>query len=100
VLGHEWTLVVLAGLILSAGLNWHGLVDPRHTLPQDSDDPALVTYLIAWAGHALLHDPSHLWQLNAFYRPPTGWPTATRCSGTPRWRWSGPGPRPPSSGTT
>jgi len=71
-LGHEWTLAALAALALAVALNWHALADPAHTLPQDHQDPALITYLIAWGGHALLHDPAHLWQLNAFFPAPYG----------------------------
>jgi hypothetical protein len=57
---------------VSLVLNRGALADPAHTLPQDIWDPSLVSYLIAWDGHALLHDPTNLWQLNAFYPSPYG----------------------------
>jgi len=66
-LRHEWTLAVLGGLALSLVLNRGALTDPRHTLPQDIWDPSLVAYLIAWGGHALIHDPANLWHLNSFF---------------------------------
>jgi hypothetical protein len=67
VIGHEWTIAALAALLLSLILNRGALADPAHTLPQDIWDPSLVSYLIAWDGHALLHNLSSIWQLNAFY---------------------------------
>lgn len=72
VLGHEWTLAALAALLISTFLNRDALADPAHTLPQDIWDPSLVAYLIAWGGHALLHDPGNIWQLNTFYPAPYG----------------------------
>ncbi len=44
--------------------------DPEHTLPRDIWDPSFHAYLIAWGGHALLHDPAGIWQTNAFYPAP------------------------------
>jgi hypothetical protein len=72
VLGHEWTLAALAALLISTFINRAALADPAHTLPQDIWDPSLVSYLIAWGGHALLHDPGNIWQLNTFYPAPYG----------------------------
>jgi hypothetical protein len=66
-INREWLIAALAALALAVALNWGALADPAHTLPQDVGDPALVSYLIAWDGHALLHDPANLWNLNAFY---------------------------------
>lgn len=71
-LTHEWTLACLGALALAVLITWPTLRDPAHTLPEDLGDPTLVAYLIAWGGHALLHDPSHLWHLNAFYPSPYG----------------------------
>jgi len=67
VLGHEWTIAALAAVFLSLLLTRGALADPAHTLPQDIWDPSLVSYLIAWDGHALLHNPAGIWHLNAFY---------------------------------
>ncbi|HEX6873263.1 MAG TPA: hypothetical protein VF163_19370, partial [Micromonosporaceae bacterium] len=69
---HEWTLAVVGALVLSLLLNRGALADPAHTLPQDVWDPSLVAYLIAWGGHALVHDPTNIWHLNGFYPSPLG----------------------------
>jgi hypothetical protein len=77
-LGHEWTIAVLGGLGLSlllnaalpVALNGWELPDPTRTLPQDPWDPSLVTYLIAWVGHALVNDPASLWHTNGFFPAP------------------------------
>ncbi|WP_250038051.1 hypothetical protein [Paractinoplanes maris] len=66
----EWTLVVLGGLALAVLLTWPTLRDPRHTVPGDIGDPAMFAWQIAWAGHALLHGPSQLWDSNTFYPDP------------------------------
>ncbi len=42
------------------------LYDMRHEL----HDPMLVTWMLAWVGHALLHQPLDAWQANAFYPEP------------------------------
>jgi len=72
VLGHEWTLAILAGVALSLVLNWRALADPRHALPQDLADPSMAAYLIGWVGHALGHDATNLWHVNAFFPAPLG----------------------------
>jgi hypothetical protein len=71
-LTHEWTVAALVAVAVSLVLNRGALSDPGHTLPQDIWDPSLVSYLIAWGGHALLHQPSNVWDLNAFYPSPYG----------------------------
>ena len=67
ILGHEWTIAAVAALFLSLLLTRGALADPAHTLPQDIWDPSLVSYLIAWDGYALLHNPAGIWHLNAFF---------------------------------
>lgn len=66
----EWILVVLGGLALAVALTWPTMRDPRHTVPGDIGDPAMFAWQIAWAGHALLHNPMHLWDSNTFYPEP------------------------------
>ncbi|MGK5684896.1 hypothetical protein [Actinoplanes sp. URMC 104] len=66
----EWILVILGGLALAVALTWPTLRDPRHTVPGDIGDPAMFAWQIAWGGHALLHDPAHLWDSNTFYPDP------------------------------
>src|SRR5690242_928167 len=66
----EWILVVLGGLGLAALLTWPTLRDPTRTVPGDIGDPALFAWQIAWGGHALLHNPLHLWDSNTFFPDP------------------------------
>ncbi len=92
VLRHEWTLAILGGLALSLMMNRGALADPRHTLPQDVGDPALVTYLLAWGGHALLHGPTNLWHVNAFFPSPYGMAYTDSLLGYAPLGWIGTGP--------
>jgi hypothetical protein len=70
-LGHEWTLAALASLVLAVLTNWRTLQYPLYKLPQDTWDPALQAWQIAWAGHILLTNPNQLWQSNTFF--PENW---------------------------
>jgi hypothetical protein len=65
-LRHEYVLVALAAVLLALVMTWPSMKDPRHTLPGDTWDVALVSWQMAWAGHAIKHDPGQLWQGNAF----------------------------------
>ncbi|NJP30544.1 hypothetical protein [Micromonospora thermarum] len=67
VLVHEWTLAVLGSLVLAVLMTWPTLKYPRYTLPQDTWDPSLQSWQMAWSGHALLTDPGRLWHSNAFF---------------------------------
>lgn len=73
--GHEWSLAVLGGVLLAVVMTWPTLRYPRHTLPQDLGDPALVTWILAWPGHVLFSDPANLWHGNAFF-PDSRWSLA------------------------
>jgi hypothetical protein len=64
---HEWTLATLGSLVLAVLMTWPALRHPRHTLPHDLGDPTLVTWILAWPGHALTSDPTQLWHANAFH---------------------------------
>jgi hypothetical protein len=66
-LGHEWTLTVFGGLALAVVMTWPVLRHARYTLPQDTGDPALVAWVLAWPGQVLFSDPGELWHGNAFY---------------------------------
>lgn len=70
-LGHEWTLAGLSALALAVLMTWPTLRYPRHTLPQDTWDPTLQAWQVAWSGHILLTKPAQLWQSNAFF--PENW---------------------------
>lgn len=67
VLVHEWTLASLGGVLLAVVMTWPTLRHPTRTIPEDIWDPTLQAWQMAWAGHALLHDPTRLWHSNTFY---------------------------------
>jgi hypothetical protein len=70
VLAHEWTFAVLGALLLAVALTWPTLRDVTGTLPQDTGDPTLQAWQVAWGGHALRTDPAHLWHSNTFFPEP------------------------------
>jgi hypothetical protein len=59
--------VVLGSVLVSAAMTWPTLRHPTGTLPQDVGDPSLVSYLVAWDGHALRTGLRHLWDTNTFF---------------------------------
>jgi hypothetical protein len=67
VLAHEWTLAALGSVLLAAIMTWPTLKQPMTTIPQDTADPTLQAWQMAWAGHALTTSPGSLWDGNAFY---------------------------------
>jgi hypothetical protein len=64
---HEWTLATAGAIALAVLMTWPALRYPQYTLPQDTQDPALVAWLLTWPGHILLTDPAQLWHGNAFF---------------------------------
>ncbi|MEV4639712.1 hypothetical protein AB0J80_20375 [Actinoplanes sp. NPDC049548] len=80
---HEWTVAGAGALVLavlmiwilppmllrvtSAGMIRSGFADPVHTIIGDSADPTGQAWLLAWTGYAIRHEPSRLWDTNAFY---------------------------------
>ncbi|MGV9978393.1 hypothetical protein ACWDUH_12000 [Micromonospora wenchangensis] len=67
---HEWTLAALGALLLAVVLTWPTLRDPASTIPQDTGDPTLQAWQVAWGGHALLTNPFQVWHSNTFYPEP------------------------------
>ncbi|MFK3981859.1 hypothetical protein ACI2K4_15970 [Micromonospora sp. NPDC050397] len=66
-LRHEWTLASLGGLLLAVLLTWPTVRDITTTIPQDTGDPVLQAWQIAWGGHAVLTDPLQVWHSNTFF---------------------------------
>jgi hypothetical protein len=62
-----WLLPPLVLWVVSAGAIRTGFADPVHTIIGDAADPTGQAWLLAWNGHALLHDPGRLWDTNAFF---------------------------------
>ena len=69
-LAHEWSLAIIASLLLAVVLTWPTLRYPLHTIPQDIWDPTLQAWQMAWSGHILLTNPGQLWHANTFYPEP------------------------------
>ncbi|MGW3895489.1 hypothetical protein ACWD6L_09845 [Micromonospora profundi] len=63
----EWTVATLGSLLLAVVLTWPTLRHPATTIPGDLGDPTLQAWQVAWSGHALLSDPTNLWNSNTFY---------------------------------
>ncbi|ROO52538.1 hypothetical protein EDC02_7469 [Micromonospora sp. Llam0] len=71
VLIHEWSLATVVALVVAVAMTWPTLRYPLYTIPQDTWDPTLQAWQMAWSGHILLTDPTQLWQANTFY--PQSW---------------------------
>jgi MFS family permease len=50
--------------------SWPLLLHMASRIAPDNGDPVRTAWQIAWVGHALLHDPLHLFDSNAFYPHP------------------------------
>ncbi|WP_157018532.1 hypothetical protein [Cryptosporangium arvum] len=63
----EFTLVGVGFALVAVILTWPTLKHPATTIPQDTFDPLLIAWEIAWGGHALLTQPGALWQANVLF---------------------------------
>jgi hypothetical protein len=66
----EIALVALAGLLLAILTSWPLVLHMSSRIAPDLGDPVRTAWEIAWVGHAMLHDPLHLFDSNAFYPHP------------------------------
>jgi hypothetical protein len=66
----EISLVALAGLLLAMLTSWPLVLHMSSRIAPDLGDPVRTAWEIAWVGHAMLHDPLHLFDSNAFYPHP------------------------------
>jgi hypothetical protein len=66
----EVALVALAGLLLAILTSWPLVLHMSSRIAPDLGDPVRTAWEIAWVGHAMLHDPLHLFDSNAFYPHP------------------------------
>ncbi len=62
--------VILAGVLLAVLTSWPLLLHMGSRIAPDLGDPVRTAWQIAWVGHAMLHDPLHLFDSNAFYPHP------------------------------
>jgi len=62
--------VALAGVALAVITSWPLVLHMPSRIAPDLGDPVRTAWEIAWVGHAMLHDPLHLFDSNAFYPHP------------------------------
>jgi hypothetical protein len=66
----ELACVVLAGIALAVLTSWPLILHLPSRIAPDLGDPIRTAWQVAWVGHAMLHDPLHLFDANAFYPHP------------------------------
>jgi hypothetical protein len=66
----EIAWVALAGVALAVLTSWPLILHMGSRIAPDLGDPVRTAWQIAWVGHAMLHDPLHLFDSNAFYPHP------------------------------
>lgn len=64
---HEWTVASGLAVVIALVMTWPTAAHLGTTIPQDIYDPLLQAWQVAWNGHALLTDPLHVWDANAFF---------------------------------
>jgi hypothetical protein len=62
--------VVAGGIALAALTSWPLVLHLPSRIAPDLGDPVRTAWQVAWVGHAMLHDPLHLFDANAFYPHP------------------------------
>ena len=60
-----WTL--LAGVALAVITSWPLVLHMSSRIAPDLGDPVRTAWEIAWVGHAIVHQPLHLFDANVFY---------------------------------
>ncbi len=66
----EIGLVALTGVLLAVLTTWPLILHMPSRIAPDLGDPVRTAWEIAWVGHAMLHNPLHLFDSNAFYPHP------------------------------
>jgi hypothetical protein len=61
---------ILAGVALAVLVTWPLVLHMSSRISPDLGDPVRTAWQVAYVGHALLHDPLHLFNSNAFYPHP------------------------------
>jgi hypothetical protein len=61
---------VLSGILLAILTSWPLVLHMPSRIAPDLGDPVRTAWEIAWVGHAMLHNPLHLFNSNAFYPHP------------------------------
>jgi hypothetical protein len=68
--GAELAWVILGGIALAVLTTWPLVLHLPSRIAPDLGDPVRTAWQVAWVGHAMLHDPLHLFDANAFYPHP------------------------------
>lgn len=62
--------VILGGVMLALLTTWPLVLHMGTRIAPDLGDPVRTAWEVAWVGHALLHNPLHVFDSNAFYPHP------------------------------
>jgi len=62
--------VVVAGVALAVLTSWPLVLHMPSRIAPDLGDPVRTAWQVAYVGHAMLHDPLHLFDANVFYPHP------------------------------
>jgi hypothetical protein len=63
----ELVICALAALLLALATTWPLVLHMGSRIAPDLGDPVRTAWQVAWVGHAMLHDPAHIFDANAFY---------------------------------
>ena len=66
----EIACAILAGVALAVLTTWPLVLHMGSRIAPDLGDPIRTAWEIAWVGHAMLHQPLHVFDANAFYPHP------------------------------
>ena len=58
---------VILGVALAIGMTWPLVLHLGSDIPQDTGDPLLDSWHVAWIGHAILNQPLDVFQANRFW---------------------------------
>ena len=63
----ELAWAALGGVLLAVITTWPLVLHLPSRISPDLGDPVRTAWQVAWVGHAMLHDPLHIFDANAFY---------------------------------
>jgi hypothetical protein len=66
----ELLCVLAAGVLLALITSWPLVLHMPSRIAPDLGDPVRTAWEVAWVGHAMLHQPLHLFDANVFYPHP------------------------------
>lgn len=66
----ELGAAILTACLLAVAMTWPIAAHIGTQVPANLQDPLLQAWQVAWDGHALLHQPLHFFQANAFWPAP------------------------------